>query len=91
MRESGAITARESIPDAKEFPPAGQAAILLAAVLTSIDSFIVNVSLPSIQSSLGRTPSNRSSSSVDTRSSTPCFWSSAGVLGIDMDAGEFSY
>ena len=53
MRESGAITARESIPDAKEFPPAGQAAILLAAVLTSIDSFIVNVSLPSIQSSLG--------------------------------------
>lgn len=53
MRESGAITARESMPDAKEFPPAGRAAILLAAVLTSIDSFIVNVSLPSIQSSLG--------------------------------------
>lgn len=53
MRESGAIAARESISDAKEFPPAGRAAILLAAVLTSIDSFIVNVSLPSIQSSLG--------------------------------------
>lgn len=53
MRESGAITARESISNAKEFPPAGQAAILLAAILTSIDSFIVNVSLPSIQSSLG--------------------------------------
>ncbi|WP_127841195.1 MFS transporter [Actinomyces wuliandei] len=34
------------------FPPAGQAVLLLAAAMTTIDSFIVNVSLPSIQSSL---------------------------------------